>query len=703
MEQVRHNSGSTDFQRNQVELARQFGWPNHLIQVIDEDLGRSGSSTVARSGWKSMLEEIAANQVGAVFAANISRLSRQLIDFESFRVLAAYHKVLLITDGRVIDPSDSNDTVLAQVSATIFQFENRKRAEVMRQARFTKARLGIIVSQLPPGWVLGPDGKYQHDPAVKDVIELVIGTFWKMRTLRGTVLVLDKEGVQIPSRPYNRLEWRRPNLSNVGQILKNPCYAGTYVYGKTRCVPELGVTKSGETVRERVPERDWIKVYNAFPAYMSVEEQEEIKAILKRNDFSKQYRPGHGSALCQGLLFCARCGDRLMVAYHRKDGHSYWCGASTIQAGKKPCSYFDGKDLDRAVEKAVLSVLGAPPLELLREAHAESRRQLDSQRIWIESERERLVNEKEKALDLLNRSRLETPRIYQFAQDRLEEILKASEEFERKAVSDLARLGNIPADRELEELCQLAADVPQLWTHPLVTSQDRKDIIRALIERIDVIATKEKIEGVVRWKSGQTMPVNVWLQAGRHNLIRELHAEGLSVPEIQERMAAGENSTGQRRSYNVLSIYLILKKLGLKPHRQPKWVSLLREEAVKLYNEGRTMRQIADRFNQQGLKTISGKPWTKKLIFSLLSDADKDRHTLDQIHFDAISKARKLGLKAREIAAEFNEKDVPRRDNRPWTARAVSERWCDLSKRLNQSNDDKFVHGSYGHVASMIK
>jgi hypothetical protein len=542
------------------------------------------------------------------------------------------------------------------------------------------------VSQLPVGWALGPDGKFQHDPAVKDVIELVIRTFWKLRTLRGTVLALDRDGVKIPSRPHNRLEWNRPNLSNVSQILKNPAYSGTYVYGKTRCVPELGVTKSGETVRERVPERDWIKVYNAFPAYMNVEEQEGIKAILKGNDFSKNYRPGRGSALCQGLLVCARCGDRLIVGYHRKDGHSYWCGSKTIQAGAKPCSYFDGKDLDYAVEKAVLSVLGAPPLELLREAHAESRRQFDSRRIWIESERERLANEKEKALDLLNRSRLETPRIYQFAQDRLEEILKASEEFERKAVSDLARLGNIPADRELEELCALAVDVPRLWTHPLVTYQDRKDIIRALIERIDVIATKEKIEGVVRWKSGQTTPVLVWLQAGRHNLIRELHAEGLSVPEIQERMAAGENSTGQRRSYNLLSIYLILKKLGLKPHRRPKWLSLLRKEAAMLYNEGRSMRQIAERFNQQGLKSVSGKPWTKKLVFSLLSNADKKRYALDRIHFEAISEARRRGLSSAQMAAEFNRKDVPRRDNRPWTARAINERWCDLSKRFDHSN-----------------
>jgi DNA invertase Pin-like site-specific DNA recombinase len=164
MEQVRHNTGSTDFQRSQVELARQHGWPDHLIQIVNEDLGRSASSIVGHSGWKSMLDDIAANLVGAVFAANISRLSRQLLDFETFRVLAAYHNVLLVTDKRVIDPADSNDTVLAQVSATIFQFENRKRAEVMRQARFTKARQGVVVSQLPLG---GYSGRMENTNTIR--------------------------------------------------------------------------------------------------------------------------------------------------------------------------------------------------------------------------------------------------------------------------------------------------------------------------------------------------------------------------------------------------------------------------------------------------------------------------------------------------------------------------------------------------------
>ena len=108
LEQVRRNSGSTDFQRSQVELARQYGWPDHLIQVVDEDLGRSGSSIVGRSGWKAMLDDIAANLVGAVFAANISRLSRQLLDFEKDRrrdqrALVAGFRVVRITYRQLCD------------------------------------------------------------------------------------------------------------------------------------------------------------------------------------------------------------------------------------------------------------------------------------------------------------------------------------------------------------------------------------------------------------------------------------------------------------------------------------------------------------------------------------------------------------------------------------------------------------------------
>ena len=56
LDQVEKNTGSQAFQRNQVELARAYGWSEELIEVIDEDLGKSGSSVDRRTGWQRMLD-----------------------------------------------------------------------------------------------------------------------------------------------------------------------------------------------------------------------------------------------------------------------------------------------------------------------------------------------------------------------------------------------------------------------------------------------------------------------------------------------------------------------------------------------------------------------------------------------------------------------------------------------------------------------
>src|SRR5215475_6185121 len=49
--QVEHNRESTDRQYALAGKARDLGWPDDRIIVIDEDLGLSGSGAVARSGF----------------------------------------------------------------------------------------------------------------------------------------------------------------------------------------------------------------------------------------------------------------------------------------------------------------------------------------------------------------------------------------------------------------------------------------------------------------------------------------------------------------------------------------------------------------------------------------------------------------------------------------------------------------------------
>ena len=40
------------------ERATQLGWPSDRVQVIDEDLGKSGASAEHRSGFQSLMTEI---------------------------------------------------------------------------------------------------------------------------------------------------------------------------------------------------------------------------------------------------------------------------------------------------------------------------------------------------------------------------------------------------------------------------------------------------------------------------------------------------------------------------------------------------------------------------------------------------------------------------------------------------------------------
>jgi DNA invertase Pin-like site-specific DNA recombinase len=105
--QLREETGGRNLQLNQLQLARQYGWPTHLIEMIDEDVGKAGSSIEHRSGYQRMLGQIFAGDVGAIFATSVSRLSRCVIEYERLRILASNHGTLLCLGNNVIDPGNS--------------------------------------------------------------------------------------------------------------------------------------------------------------------------------------------------------------------------------------------------------------------------------------------------------------------------------------------------------------------------------------------------------------------------------------------------------------------------------------------------------------------------------------------------------------------------------------------------------------------
>jgi DNA invertase Pin-like site-specific DNA recombinase len=683
LEQVEKNTGSQAFQRSQFDLARAYGWPDDSIEIIDDDLGRSGSSVDRRSGWHRMLEQIDANAVGVIFAANISRLGREMADLEHLRVRAAYHGTLLCLDNRFSDPGNPNDTVQNQILASFAQYDNKKRAEHMSNARMAKARAGAVVSSLPVGWIKGPDGKYGYDPTVEDVIRAIINTFWQQRSIRRTIKALAKVGIKVPCRQGKRLDFVRPSLGNVERILTNPAYAGTYVYGKTESQRGAPILATGQSPRVKVPEHRWVKILNNHPAYMTPEEQEEIKLILRNNRFVRRDRPGRGPALTQGLLRCAVCKKCLSVNYCRGNSYVYGCGWET-----EPCTRFISYEFDQYILKEVFKVLKTPPLEMLKAALEESKRKEVEHRNWIESERERLDHEERRARERADLTEGSLRRVHLDALEKLEKVFKEREEFEQKVALQQSLPKRDESEEELEELCRLTSEVPALWHHPAVTHQERKEILRCIIDHIVVAATKERIDATIVWKSGEKTPFLIWRGIGCYNLIRELHDQQLTVFEIKDHLAAGKTSTGQAVKITVGRLYMILHKLWLKPNRFSADYLALRKQAVEFNRDGRSIDWIAEYFNEQGFKSASGTPWTRDMVYGLIRATGGKAHRLEEIHRNAITEARKRGLSYKQMAIDFNDKQLRRRDGQPWRAIDIKSRWGHLNQ-LNRNRAQK--------------
>ena len=98
LRQTVEHSESTRRQYDLRYRALDLGWPESRVDIIDEDLGRSGTTTNRRTGFQRLAEEVAAGRVGAIFALEISRLARSSADWHRLLDLCGVTDVLIVDD-----------------------------------------------------------------------------------------------------------------------------------------------------------------------------------------------------------------------------------------------------------------------------------------------------------------------------------------------------------------------------------------------------------------------------------------------------------------------------------------------------------------------------------------------------------------------------------------------------------------------------
>src|SRR4051795_10842093 len=238
-QQVLDHKESRERQYELVDHALALGWPRARVLVIDDDQGRSAKEADRRQGFQRLLAEVSMDHVGLVLGLEMSRLSRTSREWHHLLEVCALFGTLLADQDGVYDPSDTNDRLLLGLKGTISEFELITMRNRLERGRLHKAQRGELFHNVPTGYVKLSTERVEMDPdeQVRDIIRLIFDKYDEIGTAWGVFHYLIRNNIRLGFRPFygpNRgnLEWRRPNLLTIFQILRNPIYAGAYAYGR---------------------------------------------------------------------------------------------------------------------------------------------------------------------------------------------------------------------------------------------------------------------------------------------------------------------------------------------------------------------------------------------------------------------------------------------------------------------------------------
>ena len=287
-EQVKYNLESKRRQYGLADRARALGWQD--VEVIDDDLGRSGEGT-PRSGFERLLRAVCEGQVGAVFSLEASRLARNGREWHTLLEFCAIVGTLLIDGETVYDPRLTNDQWLLGIKGTISEMEVATFRERAQSALLQKAQRGALVRRVAIGYVKGAEDRIEKDPdaRLRAVIDLIFSKFAELGSVRQVYFWLQKQQVQLPiargPEDAQEIIWQPARYHAVHSILTNPIYAGAYAYGRSKTVRRLEAGQKRVVRQLRRRREEWsILILNHHEGYIDWEVYESNQRMIADNE-----------------------------------------------------------------------------------------------------------------------------------------------------------------------------------------------------------------------------------------------------------------------------------------------------------------------------------------------------------------------------------------------------------------------------------
>lgn len=598
--QVMTNLESQRRQYDLVDVARQRGFAD--IEVIDDDLGRSASGTVARPGFDRLVAWLCAGKVGAVLCFDASRLARNGRDWHHLLELCGLVEARVIDLDGVYNPCRPNDRLLLGMKGSISEFElGVLRARMLDAAR-SKARRGELRLSVPFGYVWHREAGLGFDPDLRlqEVIRLIFARFRELSSARQVLLSMKADQIHFP-RPSDEgrmtsFVWQPIRYRNVIAVLKNPFYAGVYVYGKSEKRTSIVDGRARRSYGHGKPIGTWeVMIKDHHEGYINWEEYERNQQQLALNNYGRAggIKSGRGGkALLSGIMTCGRCGRRLSVSYtgNPQSRPVYRCDKPNLMMGLPRCMTFGGPRVDAAVARELLRAVEPLAIEAAFEAERMHRKRQEDQRQILDLELQQaryeasLAERRYAACDPDNRL------IAAQLEKNWETALRRVRDLEARQPAEG------PSTIEVDPLsfANLADNLSAAWNAPNVTMRARQQLLRTLIADIivDVDDAVREVVLTIHWQGGQHSELRVGKpRAGEHGCATTEDAlavmRSMAGRWSDEHIAASLNRmgmpTGQGKTWTAHRVASVRRVRGIHAYRSAEkdgaWLTMT--EAAK--------------------------------------------------------------------------------------------------------------------------
>ena len=629
--QVRNHHQGRQRQYDLSSRARELGFG--LVEIIDEDQGKSGSGLVERPGFATLLSAVCEGKVGAVFALEASRLARNNRDWHHLVDLCTLTSTLIIDGEGIYEPRDVNDRLLLGLKGSLAEFELSLFRQRARESFEMKVAAGHVMWELPVGFIRNELDRIEKIPD-RRVQSAITGVFKKFRELGSARQVglwyCDNE-MLLPEAVHGtrskEVVWRPASEVRIPQILKNPCYAGALAYGRTEAIVRVDGDRARKSrTRRNKPQEKWkVLIQENHEGYITWQQYEDNLSMLESNAASREPTaagvPRKGSALLSGLLRCQHCGRKMFVNYSGIGGRHprYSCHGNRQERGSAACQSLSARGVDLAVAEAVLNAIKPVGVEAALEAMRQYDSQLDEKRRSLEMSLEQARFEVDRARRQYDQvdpaNRLVAGELEARWNASMEQVAKLENQL-RDPTHEQVHL----TDEEQMHLLELGSDLQALWSHAASTDDLKKRVLRAVLVEIVIGDDEEKTthQLVLHWKGGSHTQLSVpRRRSGKKytdtsKIALEL-IEELSKVCSDQAIAALLNRlgirTGAGKTWRVHSIHSARYNHRLTNHRATnEWVTI-QQASEELGVSRSVVRRLISKHTLPAHQVLESTPW----------------------------------------------------------------------------------------------